>query len=229
MPAAPNPDAAPAQLYAQAWDGLWQAVSALEPGDFAEPSGCAGWLVRDLVCHLVIDVQDVLITLATPSDAPATADAAGYWSIVEPPDGTDPLDALIPRLAAAYQDPDLLRFHLEDLGSAARRAVRRADPAQHVRTQEMILRTDDFVGAYVLEWTLHHLDFLVGAPSLPVPSPPSLGWSRRLLEQAIGQALPEPLSDADALRLVTGRRAPAPGDVDLLGPDLASSLPFPLG
>ena len=52
--------------------------------DFAQPSGCRGWLVRDLVCHLVIDAQDVLITLATPAEKEPTRDAATYWEIVEP-------------------------------------------------------------------------------------------------------------------------------------------------
>ena len=42
------------------------AVAELPDEDFAQPSGCTGWLVRDLVCHLVIDAQDVLITLVTP-------------------------------------------------------------------------------------------------------------------------------------------------------------------
>ena len=37
----------------------------------------------------------------------------------EPPSGDDPLDALIVRLAAAYEDPALLKFHLDDVGSAA--------------------------------------------------------------------------------------------------------------
>lgn len=39
------------------------AVADLRDEDFAQPSGCRGWLVRDLVCHLIIDAQDVLITL----------------------------------------------------------------------------------------------------------------------------------------------------------------------
>ena len=41
--------------------------------DFARPSGCTGWLVRDLVCHLIIDAQDVLITLVTPAEGPQNA------------------------------------------------------------------------------------------------------------------------------------------------------------
>ncbi|WP_420713138.1 MULTISPECIES: maleylpyruvate isomerase N-terminal domain-containing protein [unclassified Streptomyces] len=66
--------------------------------DFARPSGCAGRLVRDLVCHPVIDAQDVLITLATPAATEPTVDAVTYRPAPDrPPTGRDPLDALTVR------------------------------------------------------------------------------------------------------------------------------------
>jgi biotin carboxyl carrier protein len=87
------------------------------------------------VCHLIIDAQDVLITLVTPADTEPTADSVTYWKLVEPPTGDDPLDALIPRLAAAHGDPSLLRFHFDDVGSAAGRAagLTSKDPADALR------------------------------------------------------------------------------------------------
>lgn len=69
---------------------------------------------RDLVCHLIIDAQDVLITLATPTGSEPTRNAVTYWDLAQtPPSGDDPLDSLIVRLAAAYQEPRLLQFHLD--------------------------------------------------------------------------------------------------------------------
>src|SRR3954454_9143100 len=98
--------------FSRSWSALRAAVDELSGQAWERPSGCAGWLVRDLVCHLVIDAQDVLITLATPVDAEPTRNAVTYWEVVAPPTGEDPLDALIVRLAAAYGDPALLKFHL---------------------------------------------------------------------------------------------------------------------
>lgn len=73
------------------------AVAELPDEDFERASGCIGWLVRDLACHLVIDAQDVLITLVTPAGTEPTADAVSYWDLLDgPPTGEDPLDALIP-------------------------------------------------------------------------------------------------------------------------------------
>ncbi|WP_437074274.1 maleylpyruvate isomerase N-terminal domain-containing protein [Streptomyces sp. enrichment culture] len=217
-----------ADLFSQSWTALRAAVAETPDEDFERPSGCAGWLVRDLVCHLVIDAQDVLITLVTPAAGEPTVDAVTYWNLVEPPTGDDPLDALIPRLAAAYGDPRLLKFHLDDVGSAAGRAAQLADPALRVSTQGEVLTVADYLGAYVLEWTLHHLDLTAHLPSAPQPPARTLAAARTGLERIAGAAFPAALRDQDALRIGTGRRKPTEAERTALG-DLAARLPFVLG
>ncbi|CAL9577810.1 maleylpyruvate isomerase N-terminal domain-containing protein [Streptomyces sp. enrichment culture] len=214
--------------FSRSWTALLAAAAGLPDEDFERPSGCRGWLVRDLVCHLVIDAQDVLITLVTPADTEPTADAVTYWNLVDPPTGEDPLDALIPRLAAAYGDPALLRFHLDDVGSAAGRAAGLADPAARVSTQDKVLTVGDYLSAYVLEWTLHHLDLIAHLPSAAEPPADTLAVARTALERIAGAAFPAAFSDADALLIGTGRRAPTAGERTALG-DLAGRLPFVLG
>lgn len=212
--------------FVPSWAALRAAVADLADEDFAQPSGCTGWLVRDLVCHLIIDAQDVLITLATPADGEPTADAARYWHLSdEPPTGEDPLDALTVRMAAAYEDPALLKFHLDDVGSAAGRAAELADPALRVATQDMVLTAGDYLAAYVLEWTLHHLDLTAHLPHVPGPPAAGLADARALLEEIAGAAFPESFTDTDALLVVTGRRAPTEAERTELGPRAAK---FPL-
>ncbi|WP_331720359.1 maleylpyruvate isomerase N-terminal domain-containing protein [Streptomyces sp. NBC_00209] len=215
--------------FSRSWTALLDAVAGLPDEDFGKPSGCTGWLVRDLVCHLVIDAQDVLITLVTPADAPATTDAPGYWTLLpEPPTGDDPLDALIPRLAAAYGEPRLLKHHIDDVGTAAVRAAGLADPAARVRTQDMVLTVADYLSAYVLEGTLHHLDLVAHLPAAPGPPVETLAAARTALEAVAGAAFPASLTDADALRTGTGRGTPTPAQTADLG-DLAARLPLILG
>ncbi|MFB4301626.1 maleylpyruvate isomerase N-terminal domain-containing protein [Actinomadura sp. NTSP31] len=214
--------------FSRSWTALLAAVAELPDEDFARPSGCAGWLVRDLACHLVIDAQDVLITLVTPADTEPTADAATYWDLVDPPTGDDPLDALIPRLAAAYGEPRLLKFHLDDVGSAAGRAARLADPAARVATQDKVLIAGDYLSAYVLEWTLHHLDLIAHLPSAAEPPAEPLAAARALLERIAGAPFPPSFSDKDALLVGTGRRAPSDAEKAVLG-DLAAKLPLIIG
>ena len=218
-----------ADLFARSWTALRTAVADVADEDFARPSGCTGWLVRDLVCHLIIDAQDVLITLVTPAETEPTRDAVTYWEVAEtPPTGDDPLDALIVRLAAAYEEPRLLKFHLDDVGSAAGRAAGLADPGLRVGTRGEVLTAGDYLSAYVLEWTLHHLDLIANLPGAAGPPAGSLARSREMLERIAGTAFPASLSDRDALLVGTGRRAPTDEEKAALG-GLSARLPFVLG
>jgi hypothetical protein len=178
-------------LFSRSWTALRAAVAELADEDFDRPSGCSGWLVRDLVCHLVIDAQDVLITLATPADGEPTRDALTYWEISDtPPTGDDPLDALTVRLAAAYGEPHLLKFHLDDVGSAAGRAAELADPGLRVGTRDEVLTVGDYLSTYVMEWTLHHLDLIAHLPDAAPPPAEGLARSREMLEQIAGSGFP---------------------------------------
>ncbi|WP_412075196.1 maleylpyruvate isomerase N-terminal domain-containing protein [Streptomyces xanthophaeus] len=216
-------------LFSRSWTALRTAVPELPDEDFAQPSGCAGWLVQDLVCHLVIDAQDVLITLVTPAHTEPTRDAVTYWNVSgEPPTGDDPLDALIVRLAAAYQQPGLLKFHLDDVGAAAGRAAGLADPGLWVGTRDEVLTAGDYLSAYVLEWTLHHLDLVAHLPAVPGPPAEGLARSREMLEEIAGASFPASFSDEDALLVGTGRRVPTATEKARLG-ELAARLPLVLG
>ncbi|HEX8008273.1 MAG TPA: maleylpyruvate isomerase N-terminal domain-containing protein [Trebonia sp.] len=216
-------------LFSRSWTALRTAVAELPDEDFALPSGCTGWLVRDLVCHLIIGAQDVLITLVTPAETEPTRNAVTYWDVAEtPPTGDDPLDALIVRLAAAYEEPWLLKFHFDDVGSAAGRAADLADPGLRVSTRGEVLTAGDFLSAYVMEWTLHHLDLVAHLPDAAEPPAEGLARSREVLEKIAGAAFPAPLSDKDALLVGTGRRAPTDAENAELG-GLAAKLPLVLG
>lgn len=220
-------------LFSSSWSDLRTAVAELPDEAFARPSGCAGWLVRDLVCHLVIDAQDVLITLVTPAESEPTRDAVTYWEVAEtPPTGDDPLDALIVRLAAAYEEPHLLKFHLDDVGSAAGRAAELADPRARVGTRDQVLTAGDYLSAYILEWTLHHLDLVAHLPDVAGPSTEALARTRAMLEEIAGAAFPASFSDADALLVGTGRRAPSDAENAVLAEEaggLGARIPFVLG
>jgi hypothetical protein len=185
--------------------------------------------VRDLVCHLIIDAQDVLITLVTPAGTEPAGDAVTYWKVSgTPPTGEDPLDALTVRLAAAYEDPGLLKFHFDDVGSAAGRAAELVDPAVRVSTQGYVLTAGDYLSACVLEWTLHHLDLIAYLPDMPEPPAEGLARTREMLEKITRATFPRSFSDKDALLVGTGRRSPTEAEKDALG-DLAAKLPFVIG
>ena len=211
-------------LFSQALGALLKAVGELTDDDFDRPSGCEGWLVRDLVCHFVIDAQDVLITLVTPTADAVTHDEVTYWEVSHEP-ADDPLAALTVRLAAAYEEPWMLKHHVDDVGQAALRAAQLADPTLKVTTRDMVLCTSGYLGAYVWEWTLHHLDLVAHLPHLAGPPPEALARCRAVLERIAG-AFPDTWSDADVLLVGTGRRAPTEQERAALG---GMEIPFVLG
>jgi uncharacterized protein (TIGR03083 family) len=216
-------------LFTHSWTALRSAVADLPDQDFARPSGCAGWLVRDLAYHLVMGAQDVLITLVTPSDAEPTRTALTYWTVTDtPPTGDDPFDALVVRLAAAFQEPWLLKHQLDDVGSAAGRAAELTDRDRRVVTRGEVLTAGDFLAAYVLEWTLHHLDLVAHLPHAAGPPTEGLAASRRMLEEIAGAPFPASFPDREALLVGTGRRPPTDQERSALG-EFAATLPLVLG
>ncbi|HEX7308052.1 maleylpyruvate isomerase N-terminal domain-containing protein [Lentzea sp.] len=202
-------------LFSRSLSDLLDTVSGLTDDDFVRPSGCDGWLVRDLVCDLVVDAQDVLITLVTPTADPVTHDAVSYWKVAHER-SEDPLAALTVRLAAAYGEPWLLKHHVDDVGRAAVRAAQLADPTLKVSTQDMVLCTSGYLGAYVWEWTLHHLDLVAHLPHLAGPPADTLARCREMLDRIAGP-FPAAWSDVDVLLVGTGRRAPAERERAALG------------
>ncbi|MFJ5846997.1 maleylpyruvate isomerase N-terminal domain-containing protein [Streptomyces sp. NPDC092903] len=215
--------------FSRSWTALLAAVAGLDDADFARPSGCTGWLVRDLVCHLVIDAQDILITLATPAATEPTRNAVTYWEVADaPPTGEDPLDALTVRLAAAYGEPWLLKFHLDDVGSAAGRAAGLAAPDLRVSTRDEVYTVADYLSVYVLESTLHHLDLIAHLPDAADPPAEGLARARELLTAIAGTAFPPSFSDKDALLIGTGRRPPTESEAAGLG-GFGGRLPLIIG
>jgi hypothetical protein len=215
-------------LFSRSWAALRATVAGLPDTAFEQPSGCRGRLVQDLVYHLIVDAQDVLITLATPTDAEPTRDAVTYWDLVEAPAGDDPLAALTVRVAAAYEEPGLLKFHLDDIGSAAGRAAELADPDLRVGTKDQALTVGDCLSAYVLEWTLHHLDLIARLRDVAGPAGDALSHSRATLEALAGAAFPASFSAEDVLLIGTGRRAASADEEAELG-EVAARLPLVLG
>lgn len=96
------------------------------------------------------------------------------------------------------------------------------------RHRGQVLTAGDYLSAYVLEWTLHHLDLVAHLPNTPGPPAESLAAARALLERIAGAAYPPGFSDKDALLVGTGRRAPTAAEESALG-ELGARLPLVLG
>ncbi|SPZ39590.1 Uncharacterised protein [Rhodococcus wratislaviensis] len=102
------------------------------------------------------------------------------------------------------------------------------DPADTEPTRDEVLTAGDYLSAYVLESTLHHLDLIAHLPGAAEPPAEGLARSRDMLEQIAGIAFPASFSDKDVMLVGTGRRSPTDAEKAELG-ELATKLPLVVG
>src|SRR5690348_16470917 len=89
--------------------GFLDAVAVLDDEQLLAASRCRGWAVCDVVVHVHLGLQEMLLGVVTPVDAEPDTDAAGYWQHPVPtndPDA-DPLAGVrfTRLLGAAYRCP----------------------------------------------------------------------------------------------------------------------------
>jgi uncharacterized protein (TIGR03083 family) len=161
----------------------YQAVSAdlarLTEEDLARPSACLGWTRADLLYHLLLDAQRALVTLATPSAAPADVDFVSYWAPFRPgAEGYDAHARFVRRMAAAYRSDLMIVTLWTETAAAAVHAASTLAEDTKVATQGHVLAAADFLATLAVEATVHHLDLVAADPALAGPSDPGLAVTR---------------------------------------------------
>lgn len=162
------------EALAQAYEGITAVVAGRDDGDLQRPTRCRGWLVADLLFHVLCDAQRALVALASPADGPPDVDDVSYWRSFPP--GGDGDDAVrhawwARRSAAAFDRPSGVVRLWSDTAPAAVRAATAADPEGCVSTQGHVLRVPDFLATLTTEAVIHHLDLVLDLPDAPPPGP----------------------------------------------------------
>ncbi|MFE9956354.1 maleylpyruvate isomerase N-terminal domain-containing protein [Micromonospora sp. NPDC005299] len=163
----------PHEALAQAYDGITAVVTRLDDAGLQRPTRCRGWLVADLLFHVLCDAQRALVALASPASGPADVDDVSYWRAFTP-GGDDEASVKhawwARRSAAAFDRPSGVVRIWSDTAPAAVRAAAAADPDGHVTTQGHVLRVPDFLATLITEAVIHHLDLVVDLPDAPLPA-----------------------------------------------------------
>jgi hypothetical protein len=161
------------EALAHAYDGITGVVGGLDDGDLLRPTRCRGWLVVDLLFHVLCDAQRALVALAGPADGPADVDDVSYWrSFPSGGHGDGARHAWwVRRSAGAFERPSGVVRVWSDTAPAAARAAAAADPSGFVTTQGHVLRVPDFLATLTTEAVIHHLDLVLDLPDAPVPGP----------------------------------------------------------
>jgi uncharacterized protein (TIGR03083 family) len=210
----------------EAMDAFVATASALDDRELMATSRCEGWRVADVVAHVHLGLQEMLLGLVSPTDDPPDTDAASYWLATPPPtdSGTDPIDAIrfVQRLAAAYTRPSGAVAHLRLTTDGLRRAITATD-VDAVAFQGHVLSTGDFLATWAVELAVHQLDL---GQELDLPGPPAsaLALTRATLEALLDATLPTTWSDVDAVLVGTGR-VPLDAAQRVAAGDLADRMP----
>ena len=214
------------RAFVDALAAFMAAAEAMDDTGLMERSRCRGWSRADLMVHVHLGLQELLVGIHAPTDAPADTDAASYWKRDLPTNDTeaDDLDALrfVQRVSLAYRRPTGVVGHLKAGATAADHAARTVASGA-LAFQGHVMTTGNFLAMWAVETVIHHLDLACG-DEFGGPTAQSLALTRRTVEALAGKAFPSDWTDESVALLGAGRVQPTAEKRAELGP-LADLLP----
>lgn len=212
----------------ESYSRVTTAVTPLQLGQFLRPTLTEGWVVADLLFHLLLDAQRALVALASPTDAAADVDFVTYWRPFRPDVGAEArlAHARFVRLcASAYSKPTVLVEQWTQTAAATVYAARATDWSGRVVTQGHVIAVPDFVVTLAVEATIHYLDLTAHLMSAAPADPAGLALVRRTLDGLLGMPLPLKWTDEEYAVKGTGRGSLTEAERAALG-EAAQRLPL---
>jgi uncharacterized protein (TIGR03083 family) len=204
-----------------------KALDGLSEEDFAMPTRCSAWNVKELLAHMYRGVDRINVGLEAPPPEEPDADSVSYWGRYEPiAEGADIADRA-KHLAAAFGSGRDLALSWDPMWRRAMDAAERAGPNRLVVTWGPALELDEFLRTRVLEITVHRLDLEVAFGRKGWGTDQAISIVDDILVGLLGLEPPAELEwDAiDFIEAGTGRRALNDDERSMLGP-LAERFPL---
>ena len=210
------------QAFAGELAAFCAAVEAMDHEALLSASRCRSWSAADVVVHVHLGLQELLIGVHSPAAESLTTpdvDAATYWRHPVPTnDGTaDDIDALrfVQRLALAYRrSAGLVAHFLATAGGAGRAAASLGEGL--LAFQGHTMTTGDFLAMWTVELAVHHLDLAADREPAPPPTDAALALTRRTADALLGPPFPAVWTDTRVALLAAGRQEPTPAEAALL-------------
>jgi hypothetical protein len=216
----------------RAYTGVSDLAASLSRRDLLAFSRCHGWVVADVLFHLLCDAQRALVAFASPAPGPPDRDFVSYWPGFAA-EANDPVPSAwwVRRFSGAFLDGTGVTVLWQETAPAAVRAAAAADPEGHITTQGHVLAVPDFLATLVTEAVIHHLDMTIHltVDTAPAPGPDqhAVALATRTLDGLLGADASRPgfWTTEEYLLKGTGRAPLAARDRDALG---AAAARFPL-
>jgi len=186
-------------------------VDDLSEEDFARPTRCPPWRVKELLGHMYRDVDRLGTALAAPGDLQVELDGVSYWQSYDPvADGPDIADRA-KEIADGYATGSELARAFDEMWpervAAASEALEES-PSRSVQTFGPVLQLDEFLKTRVLELAVHRLDLLEALGRDRDAEPPSAEVVVTVLDGLLGEPRPAALgwTEVEYIEAGTGRR-----------------------
>jgi uncharacterized protein (TIGR03083 family) len=159
--AASPPDTDPIVALREECAEVSKIVMTLDGSDFARPTRCPAWNVKELLGHLFRDVDRINAALDSDGPPAPTHDAVGYFRSYDPTPGGAAAAGVAERskeVAARYPTGSALAEDWDQLWPRTLDRAAAADPRRVVVTIGPALTFEEYLKTRVLEVTVHRMD-----------------------------------------------------------------------
>lgn len=212
-------------------EAVSELVQVLDESDFATPTRCSEWNLKELFAHIVRDVDRINTALGSEPPARVTHDASTYFrSYDATPGGADAMGVAqrSKDLAAEYSTGAALVEAWNDLWPRTLERAADADRARIVVTFGPALTFDEYLKTRVLEVTVHRMDLEDALGERGWGTDSAVSIVDDILVGLLGTEPPRSLDwdVVDFIEAGTGRRALTDAERKKLGIRLSKKFPL---
>ena len=192
-----------------AYTELNRLITSLGPGDFYRPTRCSGWVVADLIFHLLLDARRALVAFSSTPKGEPDLDYVTYWldhARTRTPAGADEHSRFVRVSASAYPEPKHLVYDWDVTARAVLQVIEFAPGARVIATQRHLMTITDLLSTLAVEAVIHHFDLLLDLPGKPIPRPGAIQHTAAVLSALLGNEAERPeWNDHTWILKATGR------------------------
>lgn len=203
-----------------AYTELNRLVMSLNETDLNRPTRCAGWVVTDVIFHLLLDAQRALVAFSSQATGTPDQDHVSYWADharTRTAEGAAAHARFVRIAASAYPSPAQLLYEWRQTSQAVLNVIPHAPGARVVVTQDQLMTITDLLSTLAVEAVVHHLDMLLELPGKPTPKPGPVKLAADVLDALLGGVQRPEWDDRTWILKGTGREKLLPSERELLG------------
>jgi uncharacterized protein (TIGR03083 family) len=212
-------------------EAVSELVKRLDESDFAKPTRCSEWNLKELFAHVLRDIDRINVALDNPAPGRVTHDAVSYFGSYDGTPGGDAAAGVAQRskeLAAQYPQGAALRDAWDALWPGTLDRAAATDRARLVVTFGPAMALDEYLKTRVLEVTVHRMDLQDALGERGWGTDSAVSIVDDILVGLLGTEPPRTLEwdVVDFIEAGTGRRSLTDAERKKLGVRLSKKFPL---